>query len=48
MANDQVHQTHQLRHEENESEDSEAKDRMRGYFAADIFIEQAHICARPF
>jgi hypothetical protein len=48
VANEQIHQTNKLRNEENEGEDSEAEQAVRGHFATDIFIEQAHVCARAF
>ena len=46
MADHQIHQAHQLRDEEYESEDSETEDGVRADFAADIFIEKAHMRAR--
>ena len=43
MAYDKIHQFHQLRDEENKSEDSEAQRGVRCDFAANISIEQAHV-----
>ena len=48
MADDQIHQANKLRNEENESEDGESQQGVRGHFAADIFIEKAHECAAGF
>jgi hypothetical protein len=45
MADDQVHQPHELRHEKYESKDSESQDGVRGYFASDVSVEQAHMRA---
>ena len=48
MADHQIHQADELRHEENESKDSEAQDGVRADFATDVFIEEAHDCAWRF
>jgi hypothetical protein len=48
MADNQIHQADQLGNEENESENREPKRSVRADFASDVFIEQAHVCARRF
>ena len=48
MADDQIHQPYELGNEKNESENSEAEEGVRADFAADVFIEKAHVRAKPF
>jgi hypothetical protein len=48
MADDEVHQPYELRYEKNECEDGEAEDGVRGNFASDVSIEQAHVRAPSF
>jgi hypothetical protein len=42
VADDEIHQAHELRDKENESEDGEAEDAVGHYFAGNISIEKAH------
>ena len=42
VPDDKVHQAHELRNEEYESEDGEAQDGVGNYFASNISIEKAH------
>ena len=42
VADDQVHQAHELRDEENKGEDGESQECVRGYFAAYVSIEKTH------
>ena len=37
-----LHQAHQLRHEKDEGKDGQSQNRVGGYFAAYVSIEQAH------
>jgi len=48
VADHEVHQANKLGNKENKSENGQSQDGMGDDFAADIFIEQAHLCARPF
>ncbi len=48
MANDQIHQAHQLRHEKDKRKNSQSQQRVGEDLAADVPVDEAHREQPPF